>query len=209
MKRIYQAKQLIYLLLIATITFIAACTGPLVASPPANTSAPAEQPATSPTDTPQSEVAEPETIVLMSHDSFAVSDEVVQAFEAANNAKIEFLRAGDAGASLNQAILSKENPLADVFFGVDNTFFSRAVESDIFEPYSSPLLENVDDALKLDADNRLLPVDYGDVCLNYDIAWFKDEGLPPPASLKDLVKPEYAGLTVVENPATSSLGRSR
>jgi len=112
----------------------------------------------------------------------------------------------DAGSALNQAILSKENPLADVFFGVDNSFFSRAIEAGIFEPYNSPLLADIPNDLKLDAENRLLPVDYGDVCLNYDKAWFEEKGLVPPANLEDLVKPDYAGLTVVENPATSSPG---
>lgn len=150
--------------------------------------------------------AEPQKLVLMSHDSFTASEDVIAAFEAANNVKIEFLRAGDAGAALNQAILSKENPLADVFFGVDNTFFSRAVESGIFAPYQSPQLANLADDLKLDPENRLLPVDFGDVCLNYDKAWFADNGLAPPANLEDLAAPDYKGLTVVENPATSSPG---
>jgi thiamine transport system substrate-binding protein len=142
----------------------------------------------------------------MSHDSFDAGEEVITAFEEANNVKIEFLRSGDAGAALNQAILSKENPLADVFFGVDNTFLSRAVESGIFEPYDSPQLAHIPGDLKLDPDNRLLPVDYGDVCLNYDKGWFAKQGLAPPGSLEDLLKDEYAGLTVVENPATSSPG---
>lgn len=161
---------------------------------------PAATPA--PTPTPSG----PQTVTIMSHDSFNVSEEVVAAFEAANNAKVEFLKAGDAGAALNQAILSRENPLADVFFGVDNTFLSRAIEADLFEPFPSPLLANVPDALELDPEHRLLPVDYGDVCLNYDKSWFAEKGLAPPASLEDLVAPAYAGLTVVENPATSSPG---
>ncbi len=151
--------------------------------------------------------AEPvETITLMSHDSFSASEAVIATFEQTNKVKVEFLRAGDAGAALNQAILSKGNPLADVFFGVDNTFFSRAVENDIFEPYASPELANIPAALKLDPQNRLLPVDYGDVCFNYDKAWFEERGIEPPASLEDLLKEEYAGLTVVTNPATSSPG---
>jgi thiamine transport system substrate-binding protein len=150
--------------------------------------------------------AAPGTIILMSHDSFDAGAEVIAAFEQANNVKIEFLRAGDAGAALNQAILSKENPLADVFFGVDNTFLSRALESGIFEPYESPQLAHIPDGLKLDPDNRLLPVDYGDVCLNYDKGWFAEQGLAPPGRLEDLLEEAYAGLTVVENPATSSPG---
>ena len=51
-----------------------------------------------------------------------------------------------------------------------------------------------------------MPVDYGDVCMNYDKAYFKEKGLTPPQSLEDLIKPDYKGLLVVENPATSSPG---
>lgn len=146
------------------------------------------------------------SITLMTHDSFNISKEVIAIFEQENDIKVRFLKSGDAGAALVQAILSKENPLADVFFGVDNTFFSRAVNADIFLPYSSPLLNEIPAALKLDDQNRLLPVDYGDVCLNYDKEWFKRNNLAPPKDLADLIKPEYKGLTVVENPATSSPG---
>ncbi len=147
-----------------------------------------------------------ETITLMTHDSFNVSREVMAQFEQENQVSVRILKAGDAGAALVQAILSKKNPMADVFFGVDNTFFSRAVMADIFVPYNSPQLKNIPDQFKLDHQNRLLPVDYGDVCLNYDRAWFTANRLAPPVDLADLVKPEYRSLTVVENPATSSPG---
>ena len=120
--------------------------------------------------------------------------------------QVQLLPAGDAGAALNQSILSKNNPLADVFFGVDNTFLTRALKSGIFEPYASPQLADIPDELKLDTENRLLPVDYGDVCLNYDKAWFTQQGIQPPADLEALAEPAYRGLTIVENPATSSPG---
>ena len=149
---------------------------------------------------------EPETITLMTHDSFSVSKEVVKAFEEANHAKIVFLKSGDAGAALNKAMLTKEAPLADLLFGVDNTFLSRALEGDIFETYESPALSAIPDQFKLDPSNRALPVDYGDVCINYDKAYFADNNLAIPQSLDDLTKPEYKGLLVVENPATSSTG---
>lgn len=148
------------------------------------------------------------TITLMTHDSFNIGKEVIATFEKENKVKVRFLKSGDAGAALVQAILSKENPLADVFFGVDNTFFSRAIDADIFLPYASPLLAKIPAPLQLDNQNRLLPVDYGDVCLNYDKEWFNKNNLAPPADLSDLIKPEYKGLTVVENPATSSPGMS-
>ncbi len=146
------------------------------------------------------------TITLMTHDSFNVSKEVIARFEAENQVKIRFLKSGDAGAALIQAILSKDNPMADLFYGVDNTFLSRAIKGDIFEPYQAPALAAIPEQFKLDKQNRLLPVAFGDVCLNIDKNWFAQKGMQPPASLEDLVKPEYKGLLVVENPATSSPG---
>jgi thiamine transport system substrate-binding protein len=148
----------------------------------------------------------PTTLTVMTHDSFSVSESVVAAFEQANNAQVVFLKSGDAGSALNKAILTKDAPLADVFFGVDNTFLSRALEADIFEPYKSPLEVNIPRAFILDPKYRATPVDHGDVCINYDAAWFFDAGLPVPATFDDLLKPEYQDLLVVENPATSSPG---
>ncbi len=150
--------------------------------------------------------AEPQTLTVMTHDSFAVSEDVVKAFEEANNAKLVFLQSGDAGEVLNKAILTKDAPLADVLYGVDNTFLSRALEADIYESYASPQLANIPDAFKLDSTNNALPVDYGDVCINYDKKYFADNSLAVPQSLEDLTKPEYANLLVMENPATSSTG---
>jgi thiamine transport system substrate-binding protein len=146
------------------------------------------------------------TLKVMTHDTFAVSEEVVTAFEKENNVKVDFLKLGDAGTALNKAILSKSNPLADVFYGVDNTFLSRALTEGIFEPYTSPLLSQIPDQFKLDPQNQALPVDYGDVCLNYDKNYFKDKSIAPPQNLGDLLKPDYKSLLVVENPATSSTG---
>jgi thiamine transport system substrate-binding protein len=146
------------------------------------------------------------TLTIMTHDSFSVSENVVQAFENQTGVNLVFIQAGDAGTALNKAILSKGNPIADVFYGVDNTFLSRALTEDIFEPYASPKLENIPKEFKLDSQNRALPVDYGDVCLNYDKAYFEGKGIAPPQNLEDLLKAEYKDLLVVENPATSSPG---
>jgi thiamine transport system substrate-binding protein len=148
----------------------------------------------------------PQTLSVITHDSFAVSEAVVAAFEQQHNARVQFIKSGDAGATLNKAILSRDNPLGDVLFGVDNTFLSRALAEDIFEPYNSPLLAQVPAEFRLDDQNRLLPIDYGDVCPNYDIAYFEDKGLAPPQTLDDLLEPQYKGLLVVQNPATSSPG---
>jgi thiamine transport system substrate-binding protein len=148
----------------------------------------------------------PVELTVLTHNSFRVSQALELEFEQANNVEVTFLPSGDTGAVLNKAILTKDAPLADVLYGVDNTFLSRALEAEIFEAYASPLLSEIPDMFELDPSHNALPVDFGDVCINYDKAYFREENLPVPDTLEDLIKPEYRGLLVVENPATSSPG---
>ncbi len=150
-------------------------------------------------------------LTVMTHDSFAISEELVQVFERENDVTLVFLKSGDTGAALNRAILTKGNPEADVFFGVDNTFLSRALQEGIFEPYASPVLAEIPPEFTNGLAGMVTPVDYGDVCINYDKTWFTERNLPVPQTLADLIKPAYKGegkngLLVVENPATSSPG---
>jgi thiamine transport system substrate-binding protein len=148
----------------------------------------------------------PQVLNVMTHDSFAVSESVIEVFESENNVKVNFLLSGDAGSMLNQAVLTKGNPVADVLYGVDNTFLSRALEEGIFEAFESPQLAHIPAEFKLDGTFSALPVDYGDVCINYDRGYFKAKNLDLPKSLEDLANPVYEGMLVVENPATSSPG---
>ncbi len=157
--------------------------------------------------TPTAGAAGVTELVVVSHDSFAASEDVIKEFENANNAKVQILKSGDAGAALNKAILAgAANPLGDVFFGADNTFLSRALNADLFESYQPASQSSIPAAFQLDSQSRLSPIDYGDVCLNYDKQWFQEKNIAPPQSLDDLTKPEYKSLLVVENPATSSPG---
>jgi thiamine transport system substrate-binding protein len=150
--------------------------------------------------------AQEPVVRLITHDSFAVSDEVLAAFEAESGLTVEILRVGDAGLMVNQSILTQDNPLGDLLFGVDNTFLTRALDNDLFAAYESPLREIIAPEFLEGVDGRVTPIDFGDVCLNYDAAWFEEAGLALPESLNDLVKPDYRGLLVVENPAASSPG---
>jgi thiamine transport system substrate-binding protein len=187
---------------------LAGCAGGPPSAPLAPTSAPpvAAQPTLAPNPTATIHVI-PTELVVVTHDSFAVSEDVLAEFENANQVHVQILKSGDAGAALNKAILAgAANPLGDVFFGIDNTFLSRALNADLFEPYQAKGIDAVPDQYKLDPQFRLTPIDWGDVCLNYDKEWFKQKNLTPPQSLDDLTKPEYKSLLVVENPATSSPG---
>ena len=161
--------------------------------PPKETSAPTPQPAS-------------KEVTLVTHDSFDASEEVINQFEDETGIKLNILKSGDAGEMLNTLLLSKSAPLGDVVYGIDNTFLSRALAGGLFIPYNAPALADIPDRLKLDPQNRLLPADFGYVTLNYDTQWFEEKGLAPPTDIEDLIKPEYKGLTVVENPASSSPG---
>jgi thiamine transport system substrate-binding protein len=188
-------------MLVLVVLGLAACGPTPTAESPFQSELPTPTQAAEPTSPPARR-----TLTVMTHDSFAVSEDVVLAFQAECNCQVQFLKGGDTGLLLNQAILSKDNPLADLLFGVDNNLMGRALDAGIFEAYPAAALADIPDDLELDAEHRLLPVDFGDVCLNYDKAYFEEQGLAPPASLEDLATPKYAGLTVVENPATSSPG---
>lgn len=147
-----------------------------------------------------------QTLTLVSHDSFAISEEVIAAFEAQTGATVQIVEAGDAGAALNKSILAKGAPLGDVQFGVDNTFLSRALEAEIFTPYAPAGLDAIPAELRLDPSNRLIPIDFGYVNINYDKAALEAAGLTPPSDLRELTEPAWKGRLVVENPATSSPG---
>ncbi|MDX2344890.1 MAG: thiamine ABC transporter substrate-binding protein [Acidimicrobiia bacterium] len=146
--------------------------------------------------------AEPTELVLLTHDSFALSDGILDGFTEESGIAVTVLQSGDAGTMLSQAIITKDNPIADVAYGVDNTFLSRALEEDIFIAYESPLLTDVPSNLQV--DSRVTPIDFGDVCINYDKAAFTTTA--PPQTLTDLTDPRYRDMLVVEDPASSSPG---
>ena len=133
-------------------------------------------------------------MTLLAHDFFAVTPEVLEAFTAETGITVEVILGGDAGIVVNQALLTAGNPVADVLFGVDTTLLSRALDGDVFIPYVSPALGLVPEEFVV--DSRVTPVDFGDVCLNYDRAAFVDTA--PPTTLRDLADPRFAGMLVVE-----------
>ena len=148
--------------------------------------------------------ASAEQVRVLTHDSFALPEDLVAEFTAATGIEVVFLAAGDAGEVVNRAILTKARPVADLLFGIDDSLLERARGEDIFESYTSPELARVPEPLLL--GDLVTPVDVGYVVPNVDTTWFAEEGLALPASLAELADPRYAGLTVVENPASSSPG---
>ena len=144
------------------------------------------------------------TINVLVHDSFNIPDELIEQFEKDSGYKVVTTSPGDAGVVVNQLILSKDNPTVDAVYGVENFSVAKAVDAGVFAPYTSANLP--ESAQQYVLDEALTPIDMGDVCVNVDHAWFKDNGVAEPVTLDDLAKPEYAQLLVVEDAAASSPG---
>lgn len=146
------------------------------------------------------------TVTLVTYDSYAISKATLAAFTEETGQKVDVVRGGDAAEVVNRALLTKGTPEGDVLFGVDNNLLSRAVADDLFTPYKPQGADQVPPQYVLDPEYNVTPVDVGDVCVNYDRAYFADEGLPVPKGLADLADPRYKDLLVVENPGTSTPG---
>ncbi|MDQ3460043.1 MAG: thiamine ABC transporter substrate-binding protein [Deinococcota bacterium] len=146
------------------------------------------------------------TLTVLTHGSFNVSAEVIAEFTEETGIAVSFVEGGDAGETLNRAILTRDNPLADLLFGVDNNLIARALEADLFEPYQSPMLRVVPERYRFDDTHSATPVTVGFVNFNVDRAWFEEDGQEIPSDIAELTEEAYRGLTVVTNPATSSPG---
>ncbi len=148
-----------------------------------------------------------DTVVLVAHDSFSLPKKLVAAFEKESGYQLEIRQVGDGGTLTNELVLTKDSPLGDVAFGVDNTFASRALEEGVFAPYDFDAPAGVDDhALPGDDEHALTAVDNANVCVNIDDSWFAEEGLEPPEDLDDLTDPDYRDLFVTPGATTSTTG---
>jgi thiamine transport system substrate-binding protein len=160
---------------------------------------------TSSTEDPESN--EPVTVQLLTHDSFALSEDVIADFEASSGITLELVSGGDAGSMVAGAILAAGAPTADVMFGVDNTLVTRTLNEGVFEPYTSPESAALRPELADQTfEGRVTPIDFGDVCINIDDTWFAADGVAAPTTLEDLANPTYKDLLVVQDPGTSSPG---
>ena len=146
------------------------------------------------------------TVTVLTHDSFAVSEDLKAAFEKDTGYTLDLVASGDAGELVNKLVLTKDAPLGDAVFGIDNTYASRALTEGVIDTTATVTLPDGADAYVVDDTPALAPIDLGDVCLNVDTGWFEAKGLAAPSTFEDLTKDEYKGLLVAIDPSTSSPG---
>lgn len=152
-----------------------------------------------------SEVRDGTQLTLLAYDSFTVPDGAFESFTAETGIEVEIAIGGDAGELVAKAALSAGNPEGDVLWGVDNSLLDRLVEAEALVPFVSTAAP-IPSSLIASSRGSATPVDFGFVCVNYDIDALRRLRVEPPTSLEDLTRPEYRSLLVVPDATSSSPG---
>ena len=142
------------------------------------------------------------SIDLVTYDAFLPPEGAFERFTAETGITVNLLQSADTGTMVSQAVLTSGDPIADVMFGIDNTFLCRGLSNNIFHPYQASTLSNLSSDLLLDPYHRVTPVDYGDICVNY---WIDEVG-EEPSTITQLTSSKYEAQFVTQNPETSAPG---
>ncbi len=128
--------------------------------------------------------------------------ELIPLFEEETGIKVNLITAGGATEMLSRVIAEGEGTEADVVLGISDDMADKAYDADIFAPYESKYLSEIDDELEFDKEHRLLPFDWGAYAFVFDT----ESGITPPGSLGDLTKSEYKDNLILVDPRTSDVG---
>ncbi|MHA1448337.1 MAG: thiamine ABC transporter substrate-binding protein [Candidatus Hodarchaeales archaeon] len=148
-----------------------------------------------------------ESLLNWGLDSEAVSSAVFDQFEQDHDITINLVKLSDAVEIMTKLYNERNNPVADVVIGIDNTMVFRAVEQDLLEPYTPSNIDEVDPDIIdiLDPEHHVIPYDYGLISLIY-----KNESLSGidmvNLTLQDIITKDLASKIVMSNPLTSSTG---
>lgn len=148
-------------------------------------------------------------LVIYAYDSFTsygLYNATINGFKEAYGYNVTIYTFGDAGSVLSRAVIEKDDPIADIVVGVDNSLIVKALEQDLFEPYTPDNLDVVPEHLIFDSTHHVIPFDYGNIAIVYNKQYFEEENLSVPTSFRDLLKSEYKDTLIVEDPRTSSTG---
>ena len=134
-------------------------------------------------------------------------DRYKQTFEAANpDIKVNWVR-DSTGIMTAKLLAEKNNPQADVVWGIAATSLLLLKSEGMLEPYAPAGVENLDPKF---VDSSTPPnwvgMDAYVAALCYNTVEGEKLGLTPPTSWKDLTKPEYKGHVVMPNPNSSGTG---
>jgi thiamine transport system substrate-binding protein len=165
---------------------------------------------TSQSDLPHLTIYAYESLLNYGLNATDVNLKVFDAFEEQENCIIDLEYFSDAGATLAKVVTEKNNPIADIIIGIDNTMIFEAKKQDILEIYEPVTKNNLSASViqGLDPEFYVTPYDYGFISLIYHKDKINSSLLPDPEefTLADLKNPNLAKLLVTEDPTLSSTG---
>lgn len=148
------------------------------------------------------------TLTIVTYDIIAISDDVLADFTAQTGYDVNILATDDAGGILENLLLTKEAPQADLALGLDNTYLQTALDNCLLAPHSATLPDLDSQALAPYNGKMAVPFDQGYVCLNADIEALEGNNISFPTTLEELTDDAWKGRTAFPSPTTSSPGRA-
>lgn len=120
--------------------------------------------------------------------------------------KINWVR-DSTGVVTAKLLAEKDNPQADVVWGLAATSLLILKTEGMLEPYAANGLDQIKPAFK-DGDNppSWVGMDAWSAAICFNTVEGQKKGLTVPTSWKDLAKPEYKGSIIMPNPASSGTG---
>ncbi len=148
------------------------------------------------------------TLVVYTYPSFVswgLANATIPTFEREYGVNVKVITM-NSGELVNRLILEKGHPYADVVIGIDNGYAAEAVKAGVLESYTPPDINVVPEWLvrELDPTHHLVPFDYGAIAIDYNRTKLKS----PPKTFEGLLKPRWKKSLILEDPRTSTTGRT-
>ncbi|MDP5274048.1 ABC transporter substrate-binding protein [Chengkuizengella axinellae] len=130
----------------------------------------------------------------------------LEAFKEETGIEVKHVRLS-AGETLARIKAESSNPQASVWFGGPSDTFVAAANDGLLEAYQPEGVSNIPEQFR-DVKKVWTPIYVGALGFASNSEWLEKEGLEPPQSWADLLKPEYAGNVTMAHPASSGTAYS-
>ncbi|WP_337099769.1 putative 2-aminoethylphosphonate ABC transporter substrate-binding protein [Paenibacillus sp. YIM B09110] len=141
----------------------------------------------------------------------ALEDDIIQEYLVTYKAKYPDVKLNivrdSTGVITAKLLAEKDNPQADVVWGLAATSLLVLDQNGMLEGYSPVGIERIDPLFK-DANEpaKWVGIDAWETAFVANTVELEKAGIPVPQTYQDLIKPEYKGLITMPNPASSGTG---
>ena len=147
-------------------------------------------------------------LTIVTYDVYGLTQEMLDNFENETGYEITMLKLDDSGSVLDHLLQHKNNQVADLAIGLDNTYLPVAEDHNVLWKHGLELPNLSSQISESHLTDFAAPFDHGYICLNYDKSVIDGENYTIPTSLWDLTSEEFNGKVAIPSPETSSPGRA-